>query len=276
MTNVVYTNPAVTVSCPVQLVSETVEVCAPFSRLSTVQHDRLMVACSYTIIPDVIRDPRARIRFLQQHLSRAQQVAQDPQQRLPETIALDAFTYRDQSTLTAPSTTSFLDTSVRSVHSFADVDSCRNLASNTSLIRSLLRLVSDNNEVASILACGTIDALLAGSPIAQEPMVQVFCQLSHYSSMLGIVHSAFSQIFALSSIVPEKYFRVRAQSLYDVNPIAYEPQDMAFTPLFFAVIALGMIYSPDLHPDMSHQQVLRRRYVMLGPRKYRPLTHPPQ
>lgn len=91
--------------------------------------------------------------------------------------------------------------------------------------------------------------------------------------MLEIVYAAFSHTFALYTLIPEQDFRVRTQKLYDANPMMYQPDDTAFMPLYFAVIAIGMVYSIDLHPDLDYHHVLRERYVLNKTRKHEPLTY---
>ena len=78
--------------------------------------------------------------------------------------------------------------------------------------------------------------------------------------MLEIVYAAFSNTFALYTLVQEQDFRICTQRLYDANPIMYQPDDTAFMPLYFAVIAIGMAYSTDLHPDLDYHHVLKERY----------------
>lgn len=77
-------------------------------------------------------------------------------------------------------------------------------------------------------------------------------QLPTYETALAVIYAAFKDIFALSSVVEEQAFRFGFQKLYDVDSILYSKEDVDFMPLFYAVVALGMIKCPELEQKIGH------------------------
>lgn len=85
------------------------------------------------------------------------------------------------------------------------------------------------------------------------------CQLPMYQTALAAIYAAFKGVFALSSVVEELAFRCAFQKLYDVDSILYSKEDMDFIPLFYAVLALGMVKCSELGRRIGHEMVHQGR-----------------
>lgn len=85
------------------------------------------------------------------------------------------------------------------------------------------------------------------------------CQLPTYETALAVVYAAFKDVFALSNVVEEQAFRFGFQKLYDVDFILYTKEDMDFMPLFYAVIALGMIKCFEFGQKIGHEMAHKGR-----------------
>lgn len=216
--------------------------------------------CTYSLLPSDTKGPNAKIKILQRRLLRAQQVINDLQKQVPGHGTLDDDIDPDMAS--EP-----MSTTADSIDPVPDTESSKHDTSDPTLVHSLLRSVSDSYNIAALLTSATAHFMLPASLALQAPTAQTFCQLTPYPTMLEIVYAAYSNVFALCTVVPEQDFRMRTQRLYDINPIAYQPDDTLFMPLFFSVLALGMVHSSNLHPNLDYHQILRERCVTADPRK---------
>lgn len=59
----------------------------------------------------------------------------------------------------------------------------------------------------------------------------------------------FNKTYTLFYFLHEPTFRSQAGRIYDVDPIGFCESDHRFMPLFYAVIALGYLFEPELHRE---------------------------
>lgn len=121
------------------------------------------------------------------------------------------------------------------------------------LIEALLRPLSHHDDIRNLTCSKESGEFWVTSPAERKHFYTALCQLPVHATMVETVHAAFDGVFGLCNIVVAEDFYAAAQSLYDSHPMSYTNQHADFVPLFFGVIALGLIRGTG--KDLEERQV---------------------
>lgn len=77
--------------------------------------------------------------------------------------------------------------------------------------------------------------------------------------MFAWVNTAFGSAFGLCNVVVEQDFHAAAQAPYSSHPMSYTKEQADFVPLFFGVIALGLLHGSTALHEFEQQGHLKER-----------------
>lgn len=214
---------------------------------------KIPIACNYDIAPVDHPSPAQRIHALEESLVRAKYHIEDLQRQLAEDIAGDSQCKTSSQKAVVAS---------RVEQTPAEVRYGTARSTGLDLIDALLRPLSHHDDIRNLTNWKGSSEFLRKSPSKTKPFFTELCQLPVHATMISTVCAAFEGVFGLCNIVVEQDFHSAAQALYDSHPMSYTQEHVNFMPLFYSVIALGMIHRTDSRQKAEPEIELEQRQVL--------------
>lgn len=203
--------------------------------------------CEYNVLPEGRTKTTVRIRALENSLVKARKHIADLQSQLP----------KDQPIVSPPTASSLLDT----IRIAQEPALSTTASTGIAFVEALLKPLSHHEDIRQWTRTEQANDILCHSIVDTRPFYTSLCQLPVHGTMLEIVSDAFISVFGLSNIILEQEFFVAAQGLYETPQASYTREHADFVPLFFAVVALGVLHYRRLPRHPEYEDNLKERYV---------------
>ncbi len=98
------------------------------------------------------------------------------------------------------------------------------------------------------------------SPLPDRPALDTDVPMSqllpHRRTATKLVKVVFNQAYPLLQLVDQESFQTQTDRIYDLDPIDFEDSDHDFLPLFYAVVAIGFLFSQTVHKEYGCRRAL--------------------
>lgn len=114
---------------------------------------------------------------------------------------------------------------------------------------------ADESETVEHAITRIFDSPLPDKP-ALETEIPVSQLLPHRRTATNLLKVVFCQAYPLLQLVDQSNFQARTDRIYDIDPMDFEDSDHDFLPLFYAVIAIGFLFSQSMHKEYGCNRAL--------------------
>ena len=121
---------------------------------------------------------------------------------------------------------------------------------------------NDNREIDSKMSETANDAItrVFDSPLPDKPALDTDVPMSqllpHHRTAKKLVQVVFNQVYPLLQLVDQASFQAQTDRIYDLDPIDFEDSDHDFLPLFYAIVAIGFLFSQSMHKEYGCDRAL--------------------
>jgi len=75
-----------------------------------------------------------------------------------------------------------------------------------------------------------------------------------------LLHTVFTQVYPMFHFLCEKSFHESTDRIYQMDPSEYQERDQSFLPLLYLVVALGHLFSKEMHDSRGCRASISQGY----------------
>ena len=114
---------------------------------------------------------------------------------------------------------------------------------------------SDLSETAQDAITRVFDSPLPDRP-ALDTDIPISQLLPHRRTAAKLLKVVFDQAYPLLQLLDQATFQAQTDRIYDLDPMDFEDSDHEFLPLFYAVVAIGFLFSQSMHKEYGCSRAL--------------------